>query len=416
MRTVILAGSLVDGITHGAIAGAAIVMEDGWIRDVVTSSDWRLTRGAEIVDCTDLTIVPGMIDAHVHLTFSSGVDHPSVVQTLVSETESELAWRALSNAQAALRSGVTTVRDCGARGFVSLAVRDEIRAGTVAGPRILACGMPITKTDGHLHYCGLTADTADEAVLAVQRMCEAGADFIKICASGGFMTSGSDPLVPQYSADELEAVVTEAHRRGRHVAAHVLNATAVRRCVAAGTDTLEHCMWQTAHQQIAYDPTVTDDIVRKGLFVGVTMSGIVRRLLPTPTDTPEETASKRANLRERLAPEREMWRAGVRMMLHSDAGVRFTPFAEFAPVLEAAVKGMDLSPLEAIGAVTRVPAEALRLDDHIGTIEPGKRGDVVAVEGDPTTTITDIGRVRHVWRGGRMAVRDGRLTSSAAHP
>lgn len=410
MRTIILAGSLIDGTGTPPVTDAAVVIENDRIISVHAGAKSKDTPGDRVVDCTHLTLLPGFIDAHVHLTFNAGPDNDDVIRTLVAESDAALAIRAVANAQAALLAGVTTVRDCGGRGLVTLAVRDAIHAGLVTGPRVLASGMPITTTRGHLHYCGLVAEGTDQLRRAVQAMCDAGADFIKICATGGMMTAESDPLRPQYGVDDLRLVVEESHRRSRPVAAHVLNAEAVRSCVAAGVDTIEHCLWLAPDGRTVFDPALAGRIARDRRYVGITVSGVVRRLQPADGDTPVEAARKQAALIERFSSERRMWALGVRMMIHTDAGVRYTPFAEFARALEVAAHALDVMPLDIIGMVTRIPAEGLGLAREVGTIEAGKRADLVAVEGDPASDLAAAGRVRHVWRDGRMVVRDGLLS------
>ncbi len=410
MRTVISAASLIDGTGTPPVTDAAVVIENGRIAAVHTGARLKDTSGDEVVDCTHLTLLPGFIDAHVHLTFNAGPDNDDVIRTLVAESDAALAIRALSNAHAALLAGVTTVRDCGGRGLVTLAVRDAIDAGLVTGPRVLASGMPITTTRGHLHYCGLVAEGTDQLRRAVQAMCDAGADFIKICATGGMMTAESDPLRPQYSVDDLRLVVEESHRRARPVAAHVLNAEAVRSCVAAGVDTIEHCLWLAPDGRTVFDPVLAQRMARDRRYVGITVSGIVRRLQPADGDAPDESARKLAALIERFSSERRMWAQGVRMMLHTDAGVRFTPFAEFAHALEVGAQALDVPPINILGMVTKIPAEGLGLAHEIGTIEVGKRADLITVEGDPASDLAAAGRVRHVWRDGRMVVRDGWLS------
>jgi imidazolonepropionase-like amidohydrolase len=414
VRTVILAGWLIDGTGRPPGGGAAVVVDGERIVAVDTAPGWKDTRGDRIIDCTHLTVLPGMIDGHVHLTFNAGPNNLDVIRTMQDEDDAARALRGLANAQDALRAGVTTVRDCGGRGLATLAVRDAIRRGLVTGPRVLASGMPITTTAGHLHYCGLVADTADELRKAVRSMCQAGVDFIKVCATGGMMTDGSNPLRPQYRLEELQVAVDEAHRLGRPVAAHILNAEAIRSCLAAGVDTFEHCLWLAPDGTTQYDPDVATELARTRRYAGVTASGIVRQLLPAQEDSPEERKRKQSALHDRFVGERAMWAAGVPMMLHTDAGVRFTPFAEFAPALEVAIAGMGITSLKAIGMVTRIPAEGLGLATDLGTVEPGKRADLVAVAGDPLANVTDLARVQYVWQGGRMVVNDGRVSAGWA--
>src|SRR5207244_12735498 len=155
-------------------------------------------EGAHIIDLSDCARLPGLIDSHVHLNFSGGPDHETVRRTLEEETEADLMARSLGNAQAHLRAGVTTVRDCGGQWLSPLAVRDAIRRGVITGPRVIAAGPAITTTRGHLNYLRGIATTEPEVRRLGASLLEHGADYIKICATGGVMTRESDPLSPQY--------------------------------------------------------------------------------------------------------------------------------------------------------------------------------------------------------------------------
>ncbi len=414
MRAVILAGTVIDGTGRDPVRQAAIRIDGGRIIGVDAGSGSQRHDGDDMWDCRHLTLLPGFIDAHVHLNFNAGPTNEDVIETLARESEAQLALRAIANAQDALRAGVTTVRDCGGRGLVTFSVRDAVASGLVTGPRILVCGMPITTTLGHCHYCGLIADGTEAARSAARAMCDAGADFVKVMASGGMMTATSDPLKPQYSLESLRAIVDVARGFRRPVAAHALNTETIRRAVDAGVDTIEHCLWQAADWSFEPDEEVITKIASRRIFVGSTASGIVRALMPDPGDSPDVQAEKRAAFAKRFQGERLMRSMGVPLLIHTDAGVRHTPFREFGQAIECGAAGIGLTPVEAIRAVTQIPAEAIGLGDEIGTIEHGKRADLIAVEGDVTTDLTAVRRVRGVWRDGRMVVADGRLT--VGHP
>ena len=414
MPTIIHAGTLIDGTGRDPIHETTITIDGGRIIGVGRGSGARHRDGDDIWDCRHLTLLPGFIDAHVHLNFNAGPTNEDVIATLERENEAQLALRAIGNAQDALRGGVTTVRDCGGRGLVTFSVRDAVAGGLVTGPRILVCGMPITTTLGHCHYCGLVADGTDAARAAAQAMCEHGADFVKVMASGGMMTATSDPLRPQYSLESLQAIVGVARRFRRPVAAHALNTETVRRAVDAGVDTIEHCLWQAADWSFEPDEEVITKIASRRIYVGSTSSGIVRLMRPDPTDAPDVQTEKRAAFAKRFQGERLMRSMGVPILIHTDAGVRHTPFREFGQAIECGAAGIGLTPIEAIRAVTQLPAEALGLGHDLGTIEPGKRADLIAVEGDVTTDLTAVRQVRSVWRDGRMVVADGSLT--VGHP
>ena len=399
--------AVIDGTGRDPIRNAVVGIQSGRINSIKPWAASASTASGEVLDCSEWTLLPGFVDAHVHLTFSAGPDNETVIQTLQGEDDAALAVRALVNAQDALRAGVTMLRDCGGRGFVTLRVRDAIASGLAVGPRILASGMPITTTMGHCWYCGLIANGADEARAAAGAMCDAGVDFVKVMGSGGMMTASSDPLKPQYDLAAMKAIVDESHARGRAVASHVLNTEAIRYAVEAGVDTLEHCLFNTPDGRIEPDGRLIQKMMRQRIYVGSTMAGVVRSKLPAADDTPEILAEKRAWLDERFSGERVMRAAGVPVLIHTDAGVRMTPTREFAQALVCGVVALGITPVEAIQATTQIPALAIGLADEIGTIQIGQRADLVAVEGDPAANVADAARVRRVWRDGRLVVMDG---------
>jgi imidazolonepropionase-like amidohydrolase len=410
--TAILAKAVIDGTGREPIADASVGIQRGrivWIG--------RMPTGAapiHVADCREWTLMPGFVDAHQHLCFSAGPDNEAVIGALQTEDDSQLALRALANARDALRGGVTTIRDCGGRGLVTLRVRDAIDSGRFIGPRILASGMPITTTMGHCWFCGLIADGADAARQAAEAMCDAGADFVKVMGSGGMMTATSDPLKPQYDLAAMRGIVDVAHNRGLAVASHVLNTEAIRYAVEAGVDTLEHCLFQTPDGKMEPDGRLIQEMLRQRIYVGSTMGGIIRQKLPADGDAPEVRAEKLAWLRERFAGERVVREAGVPVMLHTDAGVRMTPHREFAQALVCGVVALGMTPLEAITAATKIPALGIGLGDEVGTIEVAQRADLIAVEGDPSSNVGDAARVRRVWRDGRLIVSDGQVLDGAA--
>jgi imidazolonepropionase-like amidohydrolase len=344
------------------------------------------------------TIVPGLIDTHVHLVFSALGTHEAIIAQVTSETEEQLIERALANARAALQIGVTTVRDCGGRGRVVQEVRNRIRRGAAEGPDILACGMPITTSKGHCHWLGLTADNEAAAVVAAERLLRSDVDFLKVMATGGNMTPESDPLAPQYDAATLMRITDLARGAHKHTAAHVLSRSAIPQAVAARVRTIEHCDWRVSEKKYVFDPDLARRFIDQDQYVGLTMSGITRRKF-----LPELAAEKSDALRRldaRFACERQMIEFGVRFTLHSDAGVRWTPFDRFALGLRAAGHELRLRPADVIRAATATAAEALALHDR-GIISAGQRADILIVDGNPLSDLGDLERVRAVMKAGR---------------
>lgn len=346
------------------------------------------------------TLLPGLIDAHVHLCFSAASTHAEVVSRLVSESEAELLRRALANAQQALFWGITTLRDCGGCGRVPFLVRELIRSGQCAGPDVLVSGPPITTPRGHLHYIGVPAVSATEVEnQAKGLLLEEGADFLKVIVTGGNMTPESDRLGCQFDVTEIHAAVRCAEQAGRYVAGHVLNREGLRRAVLAGVRTLEHCSWRIGAQQHAFDPRVAKWMREHGQVASLTMSAPTwRKVVPEVVEIDRHLF---ADLDDRFASERAMLDSGVGFILHTDAGVRQTPFGvSLIYGLRSAQLELGLSPLDCLRAVTSRAAAALGLTDR-GRIQIGQRADLLVVAGQPWHDLAALHDVRAVWCAGR---------------
>lgn len=359
------------------------------------------TCSGERFDFPGCTILPGLIDTHVHLVFSALDTNEAIIAQVRSEDDEQLAARALENAQAALRVGLTTLRDCGGRGRVVQRVRDRIRSGEAEGPDILSCGMPITTRTGHCHWLGLIADEPDQVRVASERMLAEEADFLKVMATGGNMTAGSDPMRAQFPESSLMTIADIGRKAGKHAAAHVLSRAAMPGAVAARFRTIEHCDWRVEENRYEFDADLARRIVDQEQYVGLTFSGTARRAF-----LPEVAASNDAPVRRldiRFACERQMLDFGVRYTLHSDAGVRRTPIDRFALGLRCAQIELRLTPTEILTSVTRTAAEAIGLNDR-GVLAPGKRADLIVVEGNPLQDMAALEKVRAVMKAGRWAV------------
>jgi imidazolonepropionase-like amidohydrolase len=390
----ILCGDQLDPIPDGSL-----IVEEGRVVEVRKQA----VRGSfeTVHDLAGKVVLPGLIDCHAHLQFTPQADHEAGRNCFASDQRSGLLpLRALHHAELALAAGLTTIRDCGSD-LSLLDLRTAIQAG-LPGPRVLVAGNPLTTTGGHCHWVGVRADSEEELRNETARLIEHGVDFIKVMASGGNMTAGSNPLQPQYSAAELAVVVAEAHRRGLRVVAHALNVEAIRNCVDAGVDSIDHCSWLLADGTLRYDDALGARMAATGVRVGLTGSGIRRVLL-------EQGDEGQRLLRAELDGTRRLLAAGVRVNVHSDAGVRFTYFDRFDQSLGVMVAGLRVSPRHALRAVTAVAAEAVGLGDEIGTINVGKRADLLVLDADPTEDIRNIRFVHSVFRDGRRLVCRGRM-------
>lgn len=291
------------------------------------------------------------------------------------------------------------MRDLGGPGLTTLRLRDAIAAGEVVGPRLLVAGEPITTTAGHGYFFGTCADSVDDARKAVRRLCQEGVDVIKVMVTGGMMTPGSNFRAPQFSDEELRVIVEEAHRLGRRVAGHILCSAGVRAAIQAGFDTIEHG-WTITGKTQDYEAGLAELIAERGIFGSVTAQRDLRRLLPHRSNDLEE-------LTGRLGPHRELAQAGVSMVVHSDAGPPGTRFERFAESVEVFMRGLGVTVEAAIRAATGTAAEALGIDDRVGTIAAGRDADLLVVDGDVTSDIGALRQVRTVTIAGRTVVDGG---------
>lgn len=408
-RFVILAGRLLDGVSRTVVTDPAVVVEDGVIVDVLSRSDYEARYGSvshEVHDFPGGTILPGLIDGHVHLSFSA---LPTAAEVLAEYNESDdlrLIAMSIENGHRCLSGGVTTVRDCGGPGTMIQALRDAIGAGVTRGPRVVASGMPITTTGGHCHFFGLRADDQSEVVKAVRQLVEDDADVIKVMATGGRMTRNSNIFKPQYSAAELTALVDEARRLERKVASHALSLEGIRNSVVAGVDTIEHCNWQNEDGVWDFDEELLQQLAEQGTHVSITLVGYMRDAFSAWRADPEG-APITPILKRRFELEAEMFDRGLNAFISSDAGVPGSHFAELHRSAAVAVGWLGLEPHVAIEALTSRAAKALGVFDDVGSIEAGKLADLIVVNGDPIADIESLGALRATYLGGERVVVDG---------
>jgi imidazolonepropionase-like amidohydrolase len=332
----------------------------------------------DVVDLGDLTLMPGLVDAHVHLGFDGG---PGPVARMKAETDTEQLILMLRSARELLSAGVTTARDLGARSFLDVAVRAAIASGMADGPRLVTAARPLTPTGGHCWFMGGECDSPDELRRMVRLHHKMGADFVKVMSTGGFMTEGAPPWSAQFSPAELEAVVTEAHRLGKRVAAHAHGRPGIAQAVTARVDTIEHCSFAGPDRKYGsdFDPALVDEIAAAGIYVCPTMN--VHAL----------------TMRDRFGDALDkvimgLYSGGAQIIAGTDAGIDNCPHGAYVPGLEALAM-VGLPAVEILDAATLRAARALGVDDRTGTLEPGKDADLIAVRGDPRA---DISVLHHV--------------------
>jgi len=335
-----------------------------------------------VIDLGDVTLLPGLVDAHTHLAFEPGSDIPRDM----AETPREVVLeRMRTHATRALRAGITTVRDLGDRDYLAL----EARAGLPLGPEILAAGPPITSPGGHCWFLGgeVPADRSALADAVAERV-ERGVDVIKIMATGGGITPGSAAHQSQYDLDQLRAVVEAAHAAGLPVTAHAHGGAGIRDAVRAGVDGIEHGTFLTAN---GADPdwATVEEIIAAGVYVGVTAG----RML-TGRPLPPHVIAARSFLAD-------MRRKGARLVCSSDAGVISEKphdcLPHGAPEFQVFTQ---LSAASVLTSVTRLAAESCGVGHRKGRIAPGFDADLLAVHGDPTADLAALTEVAAVFRAG----------------
>jgi imidazolonepropionase-like amidohydrolase len=380
------------------VTDAAVVVGD-------TTVDWvgcAATLPAEFArlprtDYPGSTIMPGLIDCHVHLGFDGG---PQPAARMRSETDEQQLVLMLHNARDLLGVGVTTARDLGARGYLDVVVRDAIAAGLARGPRLVVATRPITVTGGHCWFMGGEADSEDDLRRMVRTHHKRGADLIKVMSTGGFMTPGSAPWYAQFTSEQLAVVVDEARRVDKPVAAHAHGIEGIRRAVKAGVTTLEHCSFVTETNERHFSEPLAAEIAERGIFVCPT----------TSVNAPYVAQLTGILVGQHLKAMHEM---GVRIIAGTDAGIDNTPHHQYVGGLEYLVT-LGFQAEEVLAMATTQAAAALGLDTITGRLAPGYDADLIVVDGDPGTDISALGKLRRVIARGLDYVPDsGRFDVSA---
>ncbi|MFK0223984.1 amidohydrolase family protein [Streptomyces vinaceus] len=386
MIQAIRAGGLFDGTK--ALGPGTVLVEDGRIKDVDTSGA-AMPDGAEVVDFgSEAWILPGLIDTHVHLAFDAGEDP---VRRLAESDDDHVLTQMWRAAGKALDAGITTVRDLGDRGYLSLKLREEAAAVPHIQPHIVAAGPPITSPGGHCHFLGGEVRGREALIAAVRERRERGCDVVKVMASGGRMTPGTAMHRPQFRPEDLRAVVDEAHRLGMTAAAHVHSAEAIPQALEAGFDTLEHLTFFTENGP---DPTpaLLDRITGSGVTASLTLGSLPGVQTPLSSD----------HWGSRLYPAWARLHAlGVAITAGTDAGISRAKPHDVLPHAVAELAGpVGMTPTEALASMTSVAAAACGLPDVKGCLKRGADADLVVVGGDPLLDFAALRDVRSVYRLG----------------
>jgi len=406
-RTLIRAGRVVDVLAGRVLPERLVVVEEGRIAAV--EPDTR-PSGPEVLDLSDLTVLPGLIDCHTHLVGEADSGHGYA--HLVQRTGAQEALVGVRNARETLLAGFTTVRDVGTfRAFVDVALREAIEAGHVLGPRMRCAGAYVTSPGGGGDITGLAPDvdaalprelrfgvvrSEAEVRVVVREILHRGADLIKVIATGAVLTEGTEPGAPELTEAEIRAAVEEAAAHGAHVAAHAHGAEGILRAIRAGVRSVEHgslideegvrLLVETGTYLVA-DLWLGDWIEEQGRRQGWA-AAVLRK-------NAETTEAQREGFARAV-------QAGARLAFGTDSGAY--PHGMNARQFAYLVRyGMD--PMEAIRSATSVAAELLGWQDRVGAVEPGRYADLIAVAGDPLADVDALTEVAFVMKGGEVVKR-----------
>ncbi len=386
---VLIGASLIDGTGAEPARGRAVVVEGGRIASVVDEA--RAPRGRRI-DLSGCTLLPGLINSHVHLCLGAEANPVGVLQ---NEPATMTALKMLVRARETVEAGVTTVRDLAGRDYVELSVRRAVAEGLFPWPRILAAGRAVCMTGGHGNFFGREADGPDDVRKAVREQLKAGVDVIKLIATGGVMTAGVEPGSPQLTLEEMRAAVEEARKAGRLTAAHAQGSAGIADAVEAGITTIEHGIF------------LTDEIIatmkRKGVFLvptlaapaAISIGGLAAGIPEFMVRKSDAVISHHVSSFQRAA------KAGVRIAAGADSGTPLNLHGSLLPELDLMVK-YGMSPLESIRSATTVAADALGLGGETGRVAEGYAADLLAVAGQPAERIGALADVRLVLARGAI--------------
>jgi len=397
MRYVLTGATLIDGKGGAPLENAAVYVEGERIAWVGSAADLPAeAQDAKQFDVSGKWLLPGLIDAHIHICYNGSES----VFALLEKHRDELVLEAVDICKRTLSHGVTAIRDVGGEQFIEMSLRNAINRGFIEGPRMKLSGRVISMTGGHAHFIAREADGPDEMRKAAREQIKAGADLVKLMATGGTATPGQDIHASQLTVEEISAVTEVAHMMGRKVAAHCHGTGGIRNCMVGGVDTIEHGTY--------LDDETADMMVENGAALVLTLGAGNPDLESYPLSPVQQADAERRKpmieqgvkqIRGTIALARAK---GIFLGIGTDAGGN--PLAphnySMARELELLVDN-DLTALEAISIGTRNNAEILDMADDIGTVEAGKFADLLLTNADPLVDIRNLRDIAAVIKGGK---------------
>lgn len=412
---VIQVGELIDGISNDTKKNISIIINGNSIVDIKPTGELAIPTGLDykLIDYSDKTILPGLIDSHVHLT---GIGDGRSGDQLAQLPDEVLSINMANNAKKHLHSGVTTVRDCGAKNDTAFHLRTAAQMGIIESPRLVLSGRPLAIIGGHLSYFGEQITGTNECRAAVRYLIKQGADFIKVTASGG-STNTSFPLKPSFSQEELNVIVEEAHKFGKHVAAHCHNSESMVRSLKAGVDTIIHGVFKESDGTNKYREDVVELMLKNNTFVNPTLApGMMRvKIMENKKNEGNFSESDQEEMDKvlfeheyRMECFNKMYEAGISMSAGSDSAWGAYEMGNFFLDIEGHVAGGQ-SPMEAIKSATSVASQSCWIDDSIGSIEIGKLADMIVLDESPVNQIENLRTISEVIKDGEFVDRNNLL-------
>lgn len=385
---------LIDGTGSSPLEDAAILVEGQEIKKIGRTDEIAegINSGVKVVNLQGKAIIPGLINTHVHILLEPVGNTFEILQ---QETVTRTTVRGIANLRKQIISGVTSLRDMGGPQYIDIELKKCLQAGLIEGPELRVSGKVLTMTGGQGFAMGRECDGADDARKAAREQLKAGVDFIKLMATGGVMTQGSEPGTAQLTKEEMKAAVEEAHKAGKKVAAHIQGRTGALNALGAGVDTMEHGVF--------LDEEIIELMLENDVYLVPTLSApywIIE--YGVEKGIPQYAVDKTKKITENhIESFQNALKAGVKIAMGTDSGTPFN-FHDKSPYELKLMVDAGMSPMEAIISATKTAAELMSMENTHGTLQVGKRADFLILRENPLEKIDTVMNVETVIKDGKV--------------